>query len=246
MNGGPSHVDTFDPKPMLDEVPRQAAAARTCRTERKTGAAFALAVQVPEVRPERHRGQRALRARRPRCIDDICVIRSMHADVPNHEPSLMLMNCGEARQARPSVGLVGHSTAWGPRTRTCPASSSCAPAATRSPRSQNWQSAFLPGRLPGDLHRHPAHRHREADREHPQPRASARRPARASSTCCASSTSEHLRAAPARGRARGPHPVVRAGLPDAVRGGRRLRRQPASRQYDPRRCTAPASRPGSS
>ena len=28
----------------------------------------------------------------------------MHADVPNHEPSLMLMNCGEARQARPSVG----------------------------------------------------------------------------------------------------------------------------------------------
>ena len=30
MNGGPSHVDTFDPKPMLDEVPRQAAARRTC------------------------------------------------------------------------------------------------------------------------------------------------------------------------------------------------------------------------
>ena len=38
------------------------------------------------------------------CIDDICVIRSMHADVPNHEPSLMLMNCGEARLIRPSMG----------------------------------------------------------------------------------------------------------------------------------------------
>ena len=66
MNGGPSHVDTFDPKPLLDEVRRQAAAAAgNLRTERKTGAALAVAVQVPEVRPERHRGQRAVRARRP-------------------------------------------------------------------------------------------------------------------------------------------------------------------------------------
>src|SRR5262249_18542001 len=39
-----------------------------------------------------------------RHIDDICVIRSMHANVPNHEPSLLLMNCGEARQVRPSLG----------------------------------------------------------------------------------------------------------------------------------------------
>ena len=38
------------------------------------------------------------------CIDDIAVIRSMHADVPNHEPSLLLLNCGEARQIRPSLG----------------------------------------------------------------------------------------------------------------------------------------------
>jgi hypothetical protein len=30
-------------------------------------------------------------------IDDIAVIRSMRADVPNHEPSLLLMNCGDAR-----------------------------------------------------------------------------------------------------------------------------------------------------
>ncbi len=37
-------------------------------------------------------------------IDDIAVIRSMHGDSPNHEPSLMLMNCGEARLIRPSMG----------------------------------------------------------------------------------------------------------------------------------------------
>ena len=39
-----------------------------------------------------------------RHMDDIAVIRSMHADVPNHEPSLLLMNCGDARLVRPSMG----------------------------------------------------------------------------------------------------------------------------------------------
>src|SRR3712207_8047459 len=39
-----------------------------------------------------------------RHIDDIAVIRSMHADVPNHEPSLLLLNCGDARLVRPSMG----------------------------------------------------------------------------------------------------------------------------------------------
>ena len=73
------------------------------RTERKTGAAFPSpykfkrhgqsGTEVSEIFP--HTAE---------CIDDIAVIRSMHADVPNHEPSLMLMNCGEARLIRPSVG----------------------------------------------------------------------------------------------------------------------------------------------
>jgi hypothetical protein len=38
MNGGMSQVDTFDPKPMLEKVPRPAAARREVATERKTGA----------------------------------------------------------------------------------------------------------------------------------------------------------------------------------------------------------------
>ena len=36
--------------------------------------------------------------------DELCVVRSMVAEVPNHEPSLMLMNCGDALMARPSLG----------------------------------------------------------------------------------------------------------------------------------------------
>ena len=37
-------------------------------------------------------------------IDSLCIVRSMYADVPNHEPSLMLMNCGDGRLQRPSMG----------------------------------------------------------------------------------------------------------------------------------------------
>ena len=65
MNGGPSHVDTFDPKPMLDEVRRQAAAAPNLPHRAQDRRGLPLAVQVPEVRPERHRGQRAVRRTPP-------------------------------------------------------------------------------------------------------------------------------------------------------------------------------------
>src|SRR5215210_9593302 len=40
MNGGPSHVDTSDPKPMLDKFHGKALPAQNLRTERKTGAAY--------------------------------------------------------------------------------------------------------------------------------------------------------------------------------------------------------------
>src|SRR3989454_8967942 len=103
MNGGPSHVDSFDPKPALQRYAGQPLPMPNLRTERRTGAAFPSpfrfqkygqsGIEVSELFP--HVATH---------IDDIAVIRSMHADVPNHEPSLMLMNCGEARLIRPSMG----------------------------------------------------------------------------------------------------------------------------------------------
>src|ERR1019366_8189996 len=90
MNGGPSHVDTFDPKPMLDKFAGELLPRENLHTERKTGAAFPSpfkfqkygksGIEVSEIFP-----------RVAESIDDIAVIRSMHADVPNHEPSLLLM-----------------------------------------------------------------------------------------------------------------------------------------------------------
>ena len=69
-NGGPSHVDTFDPKPRSKnahgkKIPRPSAD----RAPDRRG--LEVAVQVSEVRPERDRGQRDFPARRAKCVDDI-------------------------------------------------------------------------------------------------------------------------------------------------------------------------------
>ena len=102
LNGGPSHVDTFDPKPALLKHAGKAL-PQTLLTERKTGAAFPSPFKF-----ERY-GQSGIEvselfAKTAQHIDDIAVIRSMQAQVPNHEPSLMLMNCGDSIQTRPSLG----------------------------------------------------------------------------------------------------------------------------------------------
>ena len=143
MNGGPSHVDTFDPKPALAKWAGKKLPMDNLRTERPTGAAFPCpyrfrrygqsGIEVSEIFP--HVGS---------CIDDIAVIRSMHADVPNHEPSLLLMNCGAARQIRPSFGSW---TTYGLGTENLnlPAFIAMCPGGYPIQESQNWQAGFLPG-----------------------------------------------------------------------------------------------------
>jgi hypothetical protein len=80
--------------------------------------------------------------------DDIAVIRSMYAQVPNHEPSLMLMNCGDSVQARPSVG------AWvlyglGAENQNLPGFVAMCPGGYPIKDAENWQSGFLPGAYQG-------------------------------------------------------------------------------------------------
>ena len=155
-------------------------------TERKTGAAFGSPFTFQKY------GQSGIEvselfAKTAESIDDICVIRSMHADVPNHEPSLMLMNCGEARQVRPSMG------SWvtyglGSENQNMPGFITMCPGGYPIQESQNWQSRLSARRLSGHLHRHEAHRDREADREHPQHLASRPRSSARSSICSSSST----------------------------------------------------------
>jgi Protein of unknown function (DUF1501) len=147
MNGGPSHVDTFDPKPALEKYAGKLLPVPNLKTERKTGAAF------PSMFKFSKHGQSGIEVSElyphlSKCVDDMCVIRSMHADVPNHEPSLLLMNCGEARQIRPSMG------SWvtyglGSENQNLPGFIVMCPGGYPIQESQNWQSGFLPGVFQG-------------------------------------------------------------------------------------------------
>jgi hypothetical protein len=142
MNGGPSHVDTFDPKPLLAGQHGKPLPANL-RTERKTGAAMRSPFKFKKY------GQSGIEVselfdRTAQHIDDLAIVRSMHADVPNHEPSLMLMNCGDGRLPRPSMG------AWvtyglGTENRSLPGFIVMCPGGYPIVTTQNWRSAFLPG-----------------------------------------------------------------------------------------------------
>jgi hypothetical protein len=143
MNGGPSHIDTFDPKPLLQKYAGKPLPTGNLPTERRTGAAF------PSPFKFQRYGKSGIEVselfqQTAGSIDDICVIRSMHADVPNHEPSFLLMNTGEARLIRPSLG------SWltyglGTENQNLPGFIAMCPGGYPLLESQNWQSGFLPG-----------------------------------------------------------------------------------------------------
>ena len=163
----------------------------------------------------------------------------MHADVPNHEPSLLLMNCGDARLIRPSLG------SWvtyglGTENQNLPGFIAMCPGGYPDPGVAELAVRLPARRLPGHVHRHPAHRHREADREHPQRPRRRRRAAPAARPAAAAQ-----RAPPASAAATTPQLEARIQSFELAyrmqtRGGRRLRRQPRAASTSAT-CTAPAS-----
>jgi hypothetical protein len=146
LNGGPSHIDTFDPKPLLAKYAGQPLPF-SIATERKTGGALASPFRFKRY------GDSGLEVselfeRTAAHADSLAVIRSMRARLPNHEPSLMLMNCGDAVQPRPSVGswvLYGLGT----ENRNLPGFVAMCPGGQPVKGPDNWQSGFLPGVLQG-------------------------------------------------------------------------------------------------
>ncbi|HKQ39340.1 MAG TPA: DUF1501 domain-containing protein [Verrucomicrobiae bacterium] len=146
-NGGASHVDTFDPKPALERYAGKNLPTENLRTERKTGAAFPSPFKFKKY------GQSGIEVSEifqhvAESVDDMAIVRSMHADVPNHEPSLMLMNCGEPRLVRPSMG------SWityglGTLNQNLPGFIAMCPGGYPIQESQNWQAGFLPGVFQG-------------------------------------------------------------------------------------------------
>ncbi|MCA9209317.1 MAG: DUF1501 domain-containing protein [Planctomycetales bacterium] len=151
MNGGPFQADFFDPKPALEKYAGQRPEAVNLRTERATAGLLPSpfkytahgesGVPVSELLPNLARH-----------IDDICVLRSLHTDNPNHGPALLLMNNGSITPARPSMG------AWflyglGSENEDLPGYVVFCPG--RPVRfSILWNSAFLPSEFQGTYINH--------------------------------------------------------------------------------------------
>lgn len=151
MNGGPFQGDLFDPKPALEKYAGQRPAAAALRTERPTAglmpsaAKFKLCgesgIPVSDWLPflSKH-------------IDDICVLRSLHADNPNHGPALMQMNNGTILPTRPSMGswfLYG----LGSENENLPGYIVLCPG--RPVRfAELWTSSFLPAAFQGTYVNH--------------------------------------------------------------------------------------------
>lgn len=94
MNGGPSHVDTFDYKPELKvQEGKPGPGGNYMPTPFRFSRHGESGMEISELYP--HLSQ---------CADDLCVIRSMHTTTPNHEPGLFMMNSGSQQPIRPSMG----------------------------------------------------------------------------------------------------------------------------------------------
>jgi hypothetical protein len=151
MNGGPFQADTFDPKPALLKYAGQRPEGANLRTERPTGGLLPSPYKfIP--RGESGVPVSELLPKIGDHIDDICVLRSMHADNPNHGPALLQMNNGTILPTRPSMG------AWflyglGTENENLPGYIVLCPG--RPVRfSILWNSAFLPSAYQGTYVNH--------------------------------------------------------------------------------------------
>ncbi len=100
MPGGPSHVDTFDPKPRLTADDGKPSPRLYIGQQRNLlGSPWKFhkhgqsGIEVSELFPQT-----------AKCVDELCVIRSMVTDDPNHPGGCLLMNTGERVLSRPSLG----------------------------------------------------------------------------------------------------------------------------------------------
>jgi hypothetical protein len=152
MEGGPSQMDLFDPKPALRKwhgtslpesytkdlnlafikptaavlaSPRTFAPAGQCGTE--------LSDFLPHT---------------AKCADDICLVRSMHTDAFNHHPGQLLLFSGSIQFGRPTMG------AWviyglGSESRNLPGFVVLTSGVGTSGGATNWSSGFLPSTYQG-------------------------------------------------------------------------------------------------
>ncbi len=148
MNGGPSQIDTFDPKPSLAKLDGKELPDSIKATLQRTQRDRAGTVWASPFKFSKH-GQSGLEISElypevAKHADKLCVIRSMQSEIANHSPGLLMMNCGHPTLARPSIGswvLYGLGT----ESEDLPGYVVLMPNGMPTAQSRNWTSSFLPG-----------------------------------------------------------------------------------------------------
>ncbi|MDX1981082.1 MAG: DUF1501 domain-containing protein [Bryobacteraceae bacterium] len=107
LNGGPSHVDSFDPKPALEKYHGQEMPEKDLGPQNGSGEKSTRLMRSPFA--FRQYGQSGLPVSElfPHIggvIDDVCVVRSMYTDLPAHPQAIMQMNSGRILAGMPSMG----------------------------------------------------------------------------------------------------------------------------------------------
>jgi hypothetical protein len=157
LEGAPSQMDLFDPKPKLNELHGQKLPESMTKNVRfafiqKEGAKLMgsprkflkhgqCGMELSDFVP--HLGSVA---------DEVCLIRSMHTEAFNHHPGQLMMNCGVPTFGRPSMGSwINYGL--GSESKDLPGYVVLTAGRGTSGGSTSWGSGFLPTTLAGVLFR---------------------------------------------------------------------------------------------
>ncbi len=154
LEGGPSQMDLFDPKPTLNRLdgqplPESLAEKMQFAFLQKDTARIMGSPRVFQKHGECGMEMSDLLPHLATCVDDIAFIRSMHTDQFNHVPAQLLMNCGSALAGHPSVGSW-LSYGLGSESQNLPAFVALVMTGRGVPGgSASWSSGFLPSAYSG-------------------------------------------------------------------------------------------------
>ncbi len=157
MEGAPSQLDLYDPKPKLNELNGQPLPESLTKNVRFAFIKKESAVLMGSPRKFAPHGQSGmvfsdLLPHLSECADDLLMVRSMHTDQFNHHPAQLVLTCGRGTFGLPSVG------AWlnyglGSQSRDLPGYVVLTAGRGTSAGTSLWQSGFLPSVYSGVLFR---------------------------------------------------------------------------------------------
>jgi uncharacterized protein DUF1501 len=152
MEGAPSHLDLYDPKPGMakwDGQPLPESMTKDLRLAFiKPNAKVWASQRIFKPYGKSGMEWSDLMPHLATCADDICMIRSMFTEQFNHHPGQLMLNCGSPLVGRPSMGAwVGYGL--GSESQNLPGFVVLSSGAGTSAGSANWSSGFLPSTYQG-------------------------------------------------------------------------------------------------